>query len=191
MRNQLLTIALALFGTYAMAQQSLSWSHMSGLSPVNNLTVDCNEVFEFVSLGQMHPVAEGGLGTSTDPNFWTNANYTIPGGGTIQLSIPNAGTYYFRCGTNPAKQALWGYITVDGPSCGAASVEEAEKQITIYPNPVVNVLHLADHTGLIRIYDLSGKEVLRAEGNAIDVSNLPKGRYVIQSDEIQTSFIKN
>ena len=73
MKKTILTLALAFVGTFAMAQQSISWSHSGGLTP-SNISVDCNEVFNFVSLAQTHPVAEGGSGTSTDPNFWSNSN---------------------------------------------------------------------------------------------------------------------
>lgn len=192
MKNQILTIALAFVGTIAMAQQSISWSHSGGLSPTNNITVDCDEVFEFISLAQTHPVAEGGLGTSTDPNFWANVGHTIPGGETISLSIPEAGTYYFRCGTNPAKQSLWGYITVAGSACeSSTAVEGFENSVlNFYPNPVVDVLTITGNTDLLIIYDMNGKEVLRTKDSTIDVSKLKNGMYLIKSAALQATFIK-
>lgn len=192
MKNQILTITFAFVGTFAMAQQSLSWSHTGGLSPSNNLSVDCEEVFEFNSLANTHPVAEGGLGTSTDPDFWTNSSYTIPGGGTISLSIPEAGTYYFRCGTNPNKQSLWGYITVEGSACeSSTAIEGFENNVlSYYPNPVVDVLTIAGITDLLIIYDMNGKEVQRSKGSTVDVSQLKNGMYLIKSGDLQSTFIK-
>lgn len=192
MKNQILTIALAFVGTFAMAQQSLSWSHTGGLSPSNNLSVDCEEVFEFISLANTHPVAEGGLGTSTDPDFWENAGYTIPGGGTISLSIPEAGTYYFRCGTNPNKQSLWGYITVEGSACESSTAVEGYENsvLNFYPNPVADVLTINGNSDLLIIYDMNGKEVLRSRASTIDVSQLKNGMYLIKSGDLQSTFIK-
>ncbi len=127
MKKQILTIAFALVGTFAMAQnQFMTWSHNGGHTPSAYLTVDCNEIFEFHNVGfQTHPVDEGGFGPSTDPNYWPSQGLTLlPSQGPsnpMLLSIPTAGTYNFRCGSNPTKQSLWGQITVTGPGCSTVT----------------------------------------------------------------------
>ena len=191
MKKTILTLALAFVGTFAMAQQSISWSHSGGLTP-SNISVDCNEVFNFVSLAQTHPVAEGGSGTSTDPNFWSNSNYTIPGAGTISLSIPTAGTFYFRCGTNPNKSILWGYILVEGPGCeGTTTVQVIESnQLTIYPNPASSTITVEGLNGVAQVFDVNGKKVMNITNGTFDVSELSKGTYIVKSEKYNTLFIK-
>ena len=191
MKKTILTLALAFVGTFAMAQQSISWSHSGGLTP-SNISVDCNEVFDFVSLAQTHPVAEGGSGTSTDPNFWSNSNYTIPGGGTISLSIPTAGTFYFRCGTNPNKTSLWGYILVEGPGCeGTTAVQVIESdKLTIYPNPANNNITIDGLIGTAEVFDINGKKVMDVMSGAIDISTLSNGTYIVKVESFTTNFIK-
>lgn len=190
-KKSILTLALAFVGTFAMAQQSISWSHSGGLTP-SNISVDCNEVFDFVSLAQTHPVAEGGSGTSTDPNFWSNSNYTIPGNQTISLSIPTAGTFYFRCGTNPNKTSLWGYILVEGPACeGTTAVEVIESdKFTVYPNPATDVLTIEGLNAAAEVFDVNGKKVMNVMSGTFDISTLSNGTYIVKAESFITNFIK-
>lgn len=64
------------------------------------------------------------------------------------------------------------------------------KAFTIYPNPVQQTLNIASGEslagGIIRIYDISGRQVVtaRAAGNQINVSALKSGVYTLE-------FIKN
>ena len=191
MKKITLTLALALVGTFAMAQQTITWSHSGGLTP-SNISVDCNEVFNFTSLAQTHPVAEGGSGTSTDPNFWSNSNYTIPGNQTISLSIPTAGTFYFRCGTNPNKTSLWGYILVEGPGCeGTTAVQLIESdKLTIYPNPANNNITIDGLNGTAEVFDINGKKVMDVMSGTFDISTLSNGTYIVKAESFITNFIK-
>jgi hypothetical protein len=191
MKKITLTLALAFVGTFAMAQQTITWSHSGGLTP-SNISVDCNEVFNFTSLAQTHPVAEGGSGTSTDPNFWSNSNYTIPGNQTISLSIPTAGTFYFRCGTNPNKTSLWGYILVEGPGCeGTTAVQLIESdKLTIYPNPANNNITIDGLNGTAEVYDINGKKVMDVMSGTFDISTLSNGTYIVKAESFITNFIK-
>lgn len=72
------------------------------------------------------------------------------------------------------------------------------QDITLYPNPVTNELHLKGLEGAgtsISIFDMSGKEVVNMGYAAVvDVRNLPTGNYVLKvaskNTTINKTFIK-
>lgn len=75
-------------------------------------------------------------------------------------------------------------------------------KLSIWPNPTQSMLHFSSTTlHKIQIYDLLGKEILAKDGNgadknAVDVSHLTKGVYLIQITDDQgitssAKFIKN
>ncbi|WP_207510657.1 carbohydrate-binding protein [Longitalea luteola] len=73
---------------------------------------------------------------------------------------------------------------------------QAGKGFTIYPNPVrqqLNILSGESLTGgLIRIFDINGKQVLTARpaGNQINVTKLPPGMYTLVFTKNQTRITK-
>jgi chitinase len=77
---------------------------------------------------------------------------------------------------------------------------QSGKAFTIYPNPVQQTLNIASGEslagGIIRIYDISGKQVVtaRAAGNQINVSALRSGVYTLEyikgDKKITRQFIK-
>jgi hypothetical protein len=77
---------------------------------------------------------------------------------------------------------------------------QAGKAFTIYPNPVQQQLNIVSGEslsgGLIRIFDISGKQVMtaRAASNHIDVSTLAKGIYTLvftkNKTKITREFVK-
>ena len=56
-----------------------------------------------------------------------------------------------------------------------------KKGLTVYPNPARNVLHFSETVSNIKIADFSGKIVknISTEETKIDVSDLPKGIYIV------------
>lgn len=79
----------------------------------------------------------------------------------------------------------------------AVSVKEINKtakQITLWPNPTNTELHIGDiKSGSVSIYDITGKQVLytTVNNNAINVSQLPVGTYILQVfDGQQTHYGK-
>jgi beta-glucanase (GH16 family) len=73
---------------------------------------------------------------------------------------------------------------------------QAGKGFTIYPNPVKQQLNILSGEslsgGLIRIFDISGKQVLTAKpaGNQVDVSKLAPGVYTLVFTKNQTRITK-
>ena len=69
--------------------------------------------------------------------------------------------------------------------CPATDIAEAtaDQQLTLYPNPVGDMLYLSATARTIHIYNMYGTEVLRAtDTDRIAVSNLPTGVYTVKAD---------
>ncbi|MCH2196992.1 T9SS type A sorting domain-containing protein [Kordia sp.] len=55
--------------------------------------------------------------------------------------------------------------------------------VTVYPNPVKNMLHINStiHVETIKVFSINGQQLLQAQDtNTLDVSNLQKGIYLVQ-----------
>ena len=66
--------------------------------------------------------------------------------------------------------------------------------ITIYPNPVSNILHIetgkADALPSVKIYSIMGTLLFNTNANQIDVSSLTRGIYIVEIDGICRKFTK-
>jgi len=85
--------------------------------------------------------------------------------------------------------------------CGTAGINEVNGfSVVTYPNPVENTLNVSagDVVDSVTIFDLTGREVLRATPNAaafsLDVSSLNKGLYLVTvkagEQELNTKLVK-
>ena len=77
----------------------------------------------------------------------------------------------------------------------AVSVDQnikTEEKVMIFPNPVLDVLHIDSNVSNVSIYNLVGAKVIDIdESNSIDISNLVNGTYVaVITDGITTSTSK-
>ena len=69
--------------------------------------------------------------------------------------------------------------------------EAATEPLTIYPNPVAEVLYLSATARTIRIYDMYGTEVAHAtDTDKVEVSHLPAGIYTVIADGSIAKTIK-
>ena len=67
----------------------------------------------------------------------------------------------------------------------------AEQALTLYPNPVADVLYLSATARTIRVYDIYGTEVAHAaDTDRIDVANLPAGVYTVNADGTVAKMVK-
>ena len=77
---------------------------------------------------------------------------------------------------------------------GALSVTDdyTFQKAKVYPNPVVNILHVKNISGLkiINIYNSLGQQVLQSKQDTIDVSHLSKGMYFLQIESSQGTETK-
>ena len=67
----------------------------------------------------------------------------------------------------------------------------AEQALTLYPNPVADVLYLSATARTVRIYNIYGIEVAHAtDTDRIDVANLPAGVYTVRADGTVAKMVK-
>ena len=67
----------------------------------------------------------------------------------------------------------------------------AEPALTLYPNPVADVLYLSATARTIRIYDMYGTEVAHAtDTDRVEVSHLPAGVYTVKADGTVAKMVK-
>ncbi len=85
------------------------------------------------------------------------------------------------------------YIHTTGSyDCSTAVAEAAtEPSLTLYPNPVADVLYLSATARTIRIYDIYGIEVAHAyDTDKVEVSHLPAGIYTVKADGTVAKMVK-
>ena len=79
--------------------------------------------------------------------------------------------------------------------CGTphADIAEAsaEPALTLYPNPVADVLYLSATARTVRIYNIYGIEVAHAtDTDRVEVSHLPAGVYTVKADGTVAKMVK-
>ena len=114
-------------------------------------------------------------------------------------NVPLGATGVTYCAGETARQNLinnYGWtITDDGidPSCTASIDEESISNISIYPNPVSNILNIKGNTIelSITIYDFLGKQIMRSRIlNSLDISSLNNGIYLVEFSDGQNRTIR-
>ena len=80
----------------------------------------------------------------------------------------------------------------------STSINELEtKNINLYPNPTNDVLNIQteENVQLVEVYNIQGAKVLVDNRTQLNVSELPKGTYVInvitQNGISRSKFVKN
>jgi immunoreactive 47 kDa antigen PG97 len=77
--------------------------------------------------------------------------------------------------------------------CSATDIAEAaaEPALTLYPNPVADVLYLSATARTIRVYNIYGTEVAHAtDTDRVEVSHLPAGIYTVKADGTVAKMVK-
>ena len=73
----------------------------------------------------------------------------------------------------------------------ALAETSAEPALTLYPNPVADVLYLSATARTILIYDMYGTEVAHATNtDKVEVSHLPAGVYTVKADGTVAKMVK-
>ena len=82
--------------------------------------------------------------------------------------------------------------TTGSYDCSTAVAEAAtEPSLTLYPNPVADVLYLSATARTIRIYNIYGIEVAHAtDTDKVEVSHLPAGIYTVKADGTVAKMVK-
>ena len=76
--------------------------------------------------------------------------------------------------------------------CSTAVAEAtAEQALTLYPNPMADVLYLSATARTVRVYNIYGIEVAHAtDTDRIDVAHLPAGVYTVKADGTVAKMVK-
>ena len=94
---------------------------------------------------------------------------------------------YYR---NNADIATTGSYVCGTPHTDIAEAT-AEPALTLYPNPVADVLYLSATARTIRVYNIYGTEVAHAaDTDRIDVAQLPAGIYTVKADGTVAKMVK-
>ncbi|PSL28239.1 beta-1,3-glucanase family protein [Chitinophaga ginsengisoli] len=122
------------------------------------------------------------LGSVVIPNTggwqnWTDVSHTV--------SLP-AGSYNIGIATSTGGFNL-NYLTITNVSSARVAVQQKlaveEPTVTLSPNPVKDQLSIrgSDKVSTLRVYDISGREVMRVKnpGSTISVSSLQAGVHVV------------
>ena len=131
---------------------------------------------------------------ATGTNFAVSAN-DINSSHIVQIGFTVSGL-----NANPNDEATLGKVVVS-PNTTVLSVKEYNNiDIVVYPNPVENTLNVSAAASVdsVSIFDLTGRQVLRAAPNAaafsLDVANLNKGLYLVTlkagDQEMTTKLVK-
>ncbi len=190
----ILTLMLAFVGTIALAQE-MTIAH-TGISTVpistdKSLSVNVgDDITFFYGGGGTHPMTEGwqdGSSSTPIPFVTQTVTSSIP---TVTFQINISGTYKFHCGTNPGNSNNWGtiYVTEGGGSTAVQNV--VNNPVSVYPNPVKNILSVKGLTESAAIYTLNGKKVKYVTNGTFNVSDLAKGTYIVKTAKYNTIFIK-
>ena len=161
---------------------------VASLSGGGKLSADLNA--GAIVLGQLDIPSTGGW------QNWTTISHTV----NVTAGTYTPGIYAVAGGWN------LNWIRITPLSAAKAATTDmvntlinnsiSDKPFTIYPNPVREQLNIVSGEsiagGLIRIYDLSGKQVIsaRAATNRIDVSSLAPGVYTLVFTKNQTRIVK-
>ena len=77
--------------------------------------------------------------------------------------------------------------------CSATDIADAsaEQALTLYPNPVADVLYLSATARTMRVYNIYGIEVAHAaDTDRVEVSHLPAGVYTVRADGTVAKMVK-
>jgi peroxiredoxin len=153
------------------------------------------------------PAAGGTSSTTTITNGVASfditwAEGTMPATTTFELlwsTEAEAGNWMIRSGTGTGTDGLGNIDTSN--VCGTAGINEVSGfSVVTYPNPVENTLNVRAGVAIdtVSIFDLTGREVMRAAPNAtafsLDVADLNKGLYLVTvkagEQELTTKLVK-
>lgn len=139
-------------------------------------------------------------GTSGSGSKSWSFNWTAPAAGTGVVTFYGAFNATNSDGTGSGDSIFTSKLTVaENISSGLSALSEISKNITTYPNPVTDQLHITNALNSLgeiqfSIIDINGrlvKSVANATVNStIDVSDLARGNYMLKIDTEKGAVIK-
>ena len=167
-------------GVYISNDKGLNWNQVSefvafkvSYSDKNNgVLVAATYTSMYTDFNIYYSVDNGTNWTTVDR---TDLLQTDTNSITVDFSDKNAYIYIAS-----ADLGLLGYnLPLDVLATGEVAGDKA--QVLVYPNPIVDVLHI-DNKNLksVALYSMEGKKLIETTNNEMTVSQLPKGVYVLR-----------
>ena len=118
---------------------------------------------------------------------------------TVDLSAYKGQNIYIAFRYQGKNGHTWYIDDVSVTEKNTTGIEDAETtntQISVYPNPVKNMLYVSgitDNTPMVEIFDMTGRKVKQqpaTESMSIDIADLAKGVYVLSAGYNKIKFVK-
>ena len=167
-------------GTYLSTDKGLTWTKNSDIfasevfySDVNPGVLVAATYDSDVSTFQLHYSYDNATTwKSIDPSETMNTFCT-----SINVDFSDQNAYVYIASSD---LGLLGY-NLDFNILANADTTTQKSDIMIYPNPTADVVHINDkNLKLAAIYDMNGKKLMESNKAEMNVSQLPKGVYVIR-----------
>ena len=169
-------------------------NQLSSLGLFNNinlryLTVDNNQLKNLDlsnNINLEHFTCTGNQLTTLNVKNGNNSNMVEIDGVQGFSSINNPNLFCIQVDDAAWSETNWTSVdewTSFSEDCNYMNVHEEDlTQISIYPNPVKDILNFSEQLIEISIYDVSGKMVLSQHNttNQINLTSLPKGNYLVK-----------
>ena len=116
-----------------------------------------------------------------------------------QFNRDGLGTYYLSSTEYNSDKALWrtpyyvnshlsrnsgnkrdGYSLRFVRDASTATTKDYSDAITIYPNPTTSIINIEQDFTTAKVYDISGRELLKSTSKTIDLSELPSSIYLLK-----------
>lgn len=135
---------------------------------------------------------------AVDTNFMVAATdfglYSTRDGGTTwvkEMSIPNVQIPMIKLRDDDGALFIYthgrGVWLANTRQNNPVSVKnEISTSLSFYPNPATDKIYISPKSTLLRmsLFDLNGKECLRSNQSVVDVSELPRGVYILRLEEV-------
>lgn len=94
----------------------------------------------------------------------------------ISMKLNSDGEIFvaFKDGSVNNKASVIGY------SSALSSTKIGDENIVFYPNPTSSIIEIQQEFSVAKVYDLSGKELLKSNSKTIDLSELPSSVYLLR-----------
>ena len=195
MKSFLLSLPLLFLGIPAF---STTWTITNLDFTFNPATITINQGDNVnFNLGIIHNAVEVSLSTwNANGNTALAGGFEVPfGGGSVQSSQLAIGTHYYVCAPH-ASSGMKGMIIVQ--SITDIADNKLQSGFSVYPNPSINIITVRASdkmtgrqyymTNLIGNLVLNGRIINETE--QVDISQLPKGIYLIRVDGIRGEPVK-
>lgn len=175
--------------TYSSAQVKYTVLTSGNTFVPANITIEIGDTVEWKNMGGTHNVNATQTTFPANPESFGNALGT---GWTFSHVFNTLGNYDYRCDLHFSMGMVGTVIVNNTTSINGNDV--IENEITFYPNPSKDYLNWinADKFDVIELIDRSGKTVLEVSTKfkSIDLSNFPKGLYLIRAKNKNQVIIK-